>query len=157
MSSIVATIRDEVRDLLQGQSDASGFCRHFTAESVYTTTAKLEENDLKVQVAHGEVQAEQEMRGAIRFTVPITIAVRKTFSDSEIDFNTGGDGSKDEVDELVWLTEQIAEFMAKKVLSNNAATNGPANFVHVAPEDIFEEQRQFQGVVRVTFIHMKYL
>lgn len=158
MASVIVAIVDGVRSLLQTEMDANGFVRQFTPERNYQDQP-LKETDstLHVDVVHAanEITITSETRGTIRYTVPINIGIRKRLEPKEQDSETG-DLSRDDLDELTELTEQICEFFAPaKVLSNNAVSLGPATITTVAPENYLREHGQFLGIVRVTFQHSK--
>lgn len=152
MSDAVAVA---VAKAVTSQIDAATLSLAFTPERSYADwELALEDADelhVDVVVVTTELATELSSRGRMKYTVPIDIGVRKRFVTAQQDDDTGR-VELAEVDALMLLVEEIHELFASVSLTDYTEATWQETKTLVAPlNKHLRENRQFTGIVRVTF------
>jgi hypothetical protein len=115
---------------------------------------ELKDSDtLHVDVVAVTTEQKHELaaRGKARFEVPVDIAIRKRFGTTSQVESTGRI-NLDEVDELVYLTEEVYDSLIQQRLPTDLASVWLETKIVVSPDrESLRERRQFMSIVRVTF------
>lgn len=153
MTAICVSIAEAVKDML----NAGTFSQKFCAERSYADW-ELELDGEDAESLHVDVvgvttkqEAELEGRGSQAFLVPIDIAVRKRFKQSERS-DAVGRVRVEKVDELVQLVEEIFCLFVPQRLTNFTTGVWQSTQIVVNPNRLMlKNHGQFEGIVRVTF------
>jgi hypothetical protein len=155
MASLIAGIADGVVALLTAGNTAGAFTPAITPARSYECKLLLEDSGvLHVDVVPSTppvlvVAARVDMT----YTVYVDIAVRKVFTSTDDDANTGKP-SNAAVDALVSLVEQINEYIAKKTKRGIASPLAVWVGSEIpAPWDVdhLVNHRQFTGILRAHY------
>lgn len=164
MSRVIVSVADAVRAELQTAQDAGTFgSLDWTAERSYAEwdlELHAEEGirvDVVAATASAELDREAGTNSSLVYRVPIDIGVRKKLGPESDAGDASGDPrifANEVIDELVDLTEQIAEFVAAPDFRLTAYTEAvwqESNIRTFANARHLREWRQYTGIVRVTF------
>jgi hypothetical protein len=96
-------------------------------------------------------RTELDARGDVKFLVPVDVVLRKKFERLEQSAATGR-LTRDDIDSLVKLVLEIhAFFLARRLASFEAAIWDSTEILAASVPSHLRKQRQFTGVVRVTY------
>lgn len=114
---------------------------------------KLEDDLLHVDVVVHTTKQQYTMLtpGLKQYTVPVEILVRQRLGEDQQDLNNGN-LLTESIDELMLLVEEIEDAFSLQRLTEFSAASWVSTEIVVAPDvDMLVDNRQFFGLVRVTF------
>ena len=140
--SLIADIADAVVTALNGQS----FAMPFTATRAYVPTFDLKEmKDLHVTVVPKGTDLSTAGRGIAQSDVQIDVAVQKKL----LPAGAAGAGDSAEIDALMGLVQEIAEFVRATGRFGDASWVRTQNLPIYSAEHL-DQLRQFTGLLTVT-------
>lgn len=154
-TAVIVDIAEKIKDAL----NAANLSQSFTAVRSYADWDEaLEDFDTLhvdvVPVQNGPATSLDD-RSELDYTVEVDVAVRFRFGVTEQDSTTGR-VDVDEVDALILLLQEIAEFFTTDRLTDtNAAIWQGTDIKSSWSRKHLREMRQFFGFVRVTFLATK--
>lgn len=153
MTAVAVNVGEAVLSELEAGLAEDAFVRTFTPERSYADwSLELTDDDLHVDVVSLTPTAtELEDRGRLVYTVPVDIGVRKRFTASEQESDSGR-LAVFEIDGLVELVEQLHErFTGERMDDFDAAVWRETRIIANPSREMLMQHRQFVGIVRLTF------
>lgn len=142
----------DVADAVAAEINAATLSLDVDAVRGYETDAELEDLDeLRLDVVPVRLAGDMHDRGSLFREVAVDVAIRKRFGLSDQD-NTG-EISRESIDELVDLLEEIDDLLAGVTrLSTYSGASWFGSEVRTPwMPDHLRQQRQYTGIVRVTY------
>ena len=139
------SIAVDIADAVVATLNAASFSRPVTAERAYLPRYELSEmRDLRVTVVPKQMATTTASRGAASRDVTLDVAVQQKLAP--------GSSERDQNDELMVLSEQIAEHLRTATLVGQPGAKWvrSEHTAIYAPEHL-EQMRQFTSVVSVTY------
>lgn len=153
MTAICVSIAEACKDMLNAASLSQKFCaeRSYSDWDLELTGEEAEKLHVDVCASVAEQTATHDTRGSQTFNVPVDIAVRYKFRQSQRGEDTGRIRVK-EVDDLVLLVEEIfSVFVAERLTDFDEAVWVRTEIRTTCDRLRLKTSAQFLGVVRVTF------
>lgn len=154
MASVLCAVVEAVKDLLQAGDDAGAFIKTINPQRSYDAKLLLEDAGvLHVDVVLGQTAVPLRSRTEIAYDINVDIGVRKVFDASDEDAVTGKVAIA-AVDNLIYLVEQINEYLASKArrsLASALAVWKSAELVLPWDAEHLHQARQFTSILRVVY------